>query len=316
MTEDKPTVKYLQVKPDEAGQRLDNYLIKYLKGLPKSNIYRILRKGEVRVNKRRAKPDYRINSGDEIRIPPLRLAETTETIAPSKHVLEALADNIVYEDKNIVVLNKPSGMPVHGGSGQSYGVIEAFRKLRPQVETLELVHRLDKETSGCLLLAKKRSVLKELHDLLRDGKMQKTYVALVKGRWPSKINAVDVPLLKNQMASGERIVKINPAGKAAKTLFKAISYYSNVTLVEASPITGRTHQIRVHAQYMGCPLVGDTKYGSNEFNQLMRRHGAKRLCLHASRLKFTLSSTEQVYEFFAPLPQDLEQVFTRLKQHA
>ncbi|MDF2867259.1 MAG: pseudouridine synthase, RluA family [Gammaproteobacteria bacterium] len=313
MNVDKPSVRYLTVEAMAEGQRIDNYLLRQLKGLPKSIVYRILRKGEVRVNKGRVKPDYRVKPGDEIRVPPLRLATSSEAILPSDKVLQILAAAILFEDDKLIVLNKPSGLPVHGGSGLSYGVIEALRALRPHLEGLELVHRLDKETSGCLLLAKKRGVLKELHEMLRNGHMQKTYLALVKGRWPAKINLIDAPLLKNQLSSGERMVKVNPEqGKAAKTLFKPVEYYSNASLVEASPITGRTHQIRVHALHAGYPLAGDNKYGNEEFNQWIRMQGGKRLFLHAAKLSFQLPSSGQRYEFKAPLPAELQRLLTKL----
>lgn len=313
MNIDKPSVRYLTVTADAQGQRIDNYLLKQLKGLPKSIVYRILRKGEVRVNKGRVKPDYRVQPGDEIRIPPLRLASASEMILPSNKVLQILATAIIFEDDKLIVLNKPSGLPVHGGSGVSYGVIEALRALRPHLEGLELVHRLDKETSGCLLLAKKRSVLKELHEMLRDGGMQKVYLALVKGRWPAKVKAIEAPLLKNQLLSGERMVKVNPEqGKAAKTLFKPLEYYAKATLVEASPITGRTHQIRVHALHAGYPLAGDNKYGNEEFNQWLHTQGGKRLFLHAAKLSFKLPSSGQRYEFNAPLPVELQRLLTKL----
>jgi 23S rRNA pseudouridine955/2504/2580 synthase len=310
MNSEKPTVKYLTVKPDEAGQRLDNYLLRHLKGLPKSNLYRILRKGEVRVNKGRVKPDYRIMGNDLIRIPPLRLNEPTPLGQPPDYILKSLGEAILFEDKYLLVLNKPAGIPVHGGSGCSYGVIEGIKLLRPDIEGLELVHRLDKETSGCLLLAKKRSVLVELHAMLRNGQVQKAYLALVKGRWPAKVPYVDAPLLKNQLSSGERMVKVNVEGKQAKTLFKTLTHYLNSTLVEASPITGRTHQIRVHAAHAGCPIAGDSKYGHDEFNQLVRRLGGKRMFLHAGKLSFKLF--EQRYEFSAPLPAELQALLNKL----
>lgn len=313
MNSDKPAVHYLTVETFDQGQRVDNYLLKHLKGLPKSIVYRILRKGEVRVNKGRVKPDYRVAVGDVIRVPPVRLAKPNQTVPPSAKVLRALEAAILFEDDKLLVLNKPAGLPVHGGSGLSYGVIEALRALRPHLEGLELVHRLDKDTSGCLLLAKKRSVLKELHDMLRTGEVQKIYFALVKGRWPAKLKVIEAPLIKNQLSSGERIVKVHPdLGKYAKTQFTPVQHYPNATLVEASPITGRTHQIRVHALHAGHPLAGDDKYGNEEFNQWLRGQGSKRLFLHAARLSFKLASSGQRYEFKADLPQDLQQLLKAL----
>lgn len=315
MSLEKPAVKYLKVEAAAEGQRIDNYLLRHLKGLPKSIVYRILRKGEVRVNKGRIKPEYRVQAGDEIRVPPVRLATPNEIVPPSTKVLQALETAILFEDDKLFVLNKPAGLPVHGGSGLSYGVIEALRFLRPHLEGLELVHRLDKDTSGCLLLAKKRNVLKELHELLRDGSVQKTYVALVKGRWSNKISYVEAPLLKNQLSSGERMVRVNvEQGKEAKTLFKPMEYFQQATLVEARPITGRTHQIRVHALHAGHPLACDDKYGNEDFNSWIRSQGGRRLFLHAAKISFKLPSSGQRYEFKAELPSDLQTVLTKLRK--
>jgi 23S rRNA pseudouridine955/2504/2580 synthase len=306
------TIQYLTVTNDYSGQRLDNFLMSRLKGLPKSRLYRIIRKGELRINKKRVKPDYRLQEGDIIRIPPLRLAPPVTENTLNTKLAALLEKAIIFEDKHFLALNKPSGIAVHGGSGIHLGVIEALRLLRPQLKFLELVHRLDRDTSGCLLLAKKSSVLKELHGLLRSGEIKKTYVALVAGHWPKSLLKVDAPLYKNQLQSGERIVRVQTEGKSSLTEFSVRHYYTESTLVAAMPITGRTHQIRVHAQFAKHPIVGDEKYGDKEINKKMRQLGCKRLFLHASQLEFTLPSIEKTITLNAELPEDLNQFLKRL----
>ena len=256
------------ITDDEAGQRIDNFLRTQLKGVPKSMIYRILRKGEVRVNKKRVKPEYKLEAGDDVRIPPIRVAEREEeAVSPKLQKVAALSDVILYEDDHILVLNKPSGTAVHGGSGLSFGVIEGLRALRPEARFLELVHRLDRDTSGVLLVAKKRSALRSLHEQLRDKGMQKDYLALVRGQWQSHIKVVQAPLLKNILQSGERIVRVNQEGKPSETRFKIEERYEFATLVRCSPVTGRTHQIRVHTQYAGHPIASDDRYGDRDFDK-------------------------------------------------
>ncbi len=294
------TIQHLTVAADHSGQRLDNYLLTRLKGLPKSRLYRIIRKGELRVNKKRVKPDYRLQEGDIIRVPPLRLA------IPSQKLSVLIEKAIIFEDKNFLAINKPSGIAVHGGSGIQLGVIEALRALRPQQKYLELVHRLDRDTSGCLLVAKKSGILKEFHELLRTGAIKKIYLALVEGHWPKSLKKIDAPLNKNQLQSGERIVRVNTEGKNCLTQFHPIHYFADTTLVEAMPITGRTHQIRVHAQYATHPIIGDEKYGNKVTNKKMREFGCKRLFLHASQLIFTLPSLEQNFTLKAELPDELK----------
>lgn len=306
------TIQQLTVTNDYSGQRLDNFLMSRLKGLPKSRLYRIIRKGELRINKKRVKPDYRLQEGDIIRIPPLRLAPRTPKNILNANLAGLLEKAIIFEDKHFLVLNKPSGMAVHGGSGIHLGVIEALRLLRPQLKFLELVHRLDRDTSGCLLLAKKSSILKELHELLRSGQMKKTYIALVAGHWPKSLRKVDAPLYKNQLQSGERIVLVQAEGKSSLTEFSVQHYYVESTLIAVMPITGRTHQIRVHAQFAKHPIIGDEKYGEKEINKKMRQLGCKRLFLHASQLEFTLGSTGKTITLAAKLPEDLNQVLKNL----
>jgi 23S rRNA pseudouridine955/2504/2580 synthase len=282
-------VQFLEVEPELAGQRIDNFLRTRLKGVPKTLIYRILRKGEVRVNKGRIKPDYKLQAGDVVRVPPLRMSEPDEPAPLAQGLLERLEAAIVYEDKGLIVLNKPAGIAVHGGSGLSYGVIEAFRQLRPDAKELELVHRLDRDTSGLLMIAKKRSMLRHLHEALRGDGVDKRYLALVRGSWPTSKKRVSAPLLKNTLRSGERMVEVNDEGKEALTLFRVVRRFGEfATLVEASPITGRTHQIRVHARHAGHSIAGDPKYGDEAFDREIRDLGGKRLFLHAHSLRLTL----------------------------
>ena len=282
-------VQMLEVSPELAGQRIDNFLRTQLKGVPKTLIYRILRKGEVRVNKGRIKPEYKLQAGDVVRVPPLRLPDRDEPVPLAQGLLERLEAAIVFEDKALIVLNKPAGIAVHGGSGLSFGVIEALRQLRPDAKELELVHRLDRDTSGLLMIAKKRSMLRHLHLQLRGDGVDKRYMALVRGRWDTGKKQVNAPLLKNTLRSGERMVEVTDEGKDALTLFRVLRRFGDfATLVEAKPVTGRTHQIRVHARHAGHSIAGDSKYGDEEFSAVIRDLGGKRLFLHAYALKVPL----------------------------
>ncbi|MBO2586496.1 23S rRNA pseudouridine(955/2504/2580) synthase RluC [Shewanella algae] len=307
-------VRLVTIDEDNVGQRIDNFLLSKLKGVPKSMIYRIVRKGEVRVNKKRIKPEYKLAEGDQVRIPPVRVSEENYRTAPSAKLerVSRLEDRILFEDKHILVLNKPAGIAVHGGSGVDYGVIEALRSLRPQQKFLELVHRLDKDTSGVLLVAKKRSALKHLHDQLRHKQMQKDYQALVRGEWQKHDKVVKAPLLKLTLKSGERIVRVNTEGKASETRFKILQRYDGATLVQASPVTGRTHQIRVHCQYAGHPIACDEKYSEQKFDDSMRALGLNRLFLHAAQLKFTHPDTETEMTVQAPLDPELLELLDKL----
>ena len=305
-------VQLLEVEPGFDGQRIDNFLRTRLKGVPKTLIYRILRKGEVRVNKGRIKPDYRLKVGDVVRVPPIRVTPADEPAPIAQGLLERLEQAIVFEDKQLIALNKPAGIAVHGGSGLNFGVIEAFRQLRPQAKEMELVHRLDRDTSGLLLIAKRRSMLRHLHEQLRNEQMDKRYLALVKGAWPSSRKQVAAPLQKNNLRSGERMVEVNDAGRDSLTFFKVVRRFAEyATLVQASPVTGRTHQIRVHAQYAGHPIAGDNKYGDDEFSKQLRELGGKRLFLHASELAFVLPSGERL-QLQAPLEPQWTQVLEQL----
>jgi 23S rRNA pseudouridine955/2504/2580 synthase len=284
-----PGVRLVEVAPELAGQRIDNFLITYLKGVPKTLIYRILRKGEVRVNKGRIKPEYKLQAGDIVRVPPVRVPERDEPVPVAQGLLQRLEAAIVHEDKGLIVLNKPAGIAVHGGSGLSFGVIEAFRQLRPDAKELELVHRLDRDTSGLLMIAKKRSMLRHLHEQLRGDGVDKRYMALVRGNWPTAQKQVRAPLLKSNLRSGERMVEVNDEGKEALTLFKVLRRFGDfATMVEARPITGRTHQIRVHALHAGHCIAGDPKYGEEDFSREIRDLGGKRLFLHAYALTVPL----------------------------
>lgn len=312
MTEEqKPVARFVTVPVEHDGQRIDNYLRTELKGAPKSLVYRILRTGEVRVNKGRAKPDSRVHAGDIVRIPPLRLSEEVP-VRVGESLESALAEAVLFEDEHLLVLNKPSGLAVHAGSGIKVGVIEALRSLRPEVAGLELAHRLDRETSGVLVLAKDRPTLMELHELLRGDGVKKTYLALVRGNWPDKLAKVDAPLEKNTLRGGERLVEVRDDGKQSLTLFKVKQRYPLATLVEASPVTGRTHQIRVHAAHADHPIAGDDKYGDAEFDRSLKQYGLGRLFLHAGRIEVPRPRGQKPLRVEAPLPHDLSRVIDGL----
>ncbi len=295
----------VEIGPDLAGQRVDNYLLGRLKGAPRSLIYRILRRGEVRVNKGRIRPDYRLRAGDMLRIPPVRLEARQAPSRPADAVLRQLEAAILYEDERVLVLNKPSGLAVHGGSGLRYGVIEGLRALRPEARYLELVHRLDRETSGCLLIARRRSALRILHELLRENRIDKRYLALVRGRWQGGQRVVEAPLRKNVLRSGERIVRVDPTGKPSRSVFRPLAVAELASLVEVRLDTGRTHQIRVHAAHIGHPVAGDEKYGDPEFNRRLREMtGLNRLFLHARSLRIPWPDREPL-EVIAPMDDTL-----------
>lgn len=288
-------VRYTEISADEEGQRLDNYLMRILKGVPKSHIYRIIRAGEVRINKKRAQASSRLMQGDCVRIPPVRISQGKDIFVGEK-LEQRLRQSILFEDNSLLVINKPAGIAVHGGSGLSLGVIEALRKTRDDLSYLELVHRLDKETSGCLLLAKKRSMLRAIQALLEAREVQKTYWALLSNSWQGKkTRLVDAALEKNTLKSGERIVAVKEEGKASQTYFKLLENYQQACWVEASPKTGRTHQIRVHSAYLGHPIVGDEKYGKEELITGLESVKA-RLYLHARAIQFNLNGKNYLFE--------------------
>lgn len=314
-------VSFVPVDADQAGQRLDNFLMSRLKGVPKSRIYNIIRKGEVRVNKARSKPEYKLEAGDLVRVPPVRMSDEKTQAKASNQMQQLLNASILFEDDGLIVINKPPGLAVHGGSGINLGLIETLRQMRPDARYLELVHRLDRDTSGCIMVAKKRSYLRFLQAALREksqqevlkGDVQKVYQALVVGQWPVSRRHVDVPLLKMELNKDERIVKVHPEGKSSLTEFAVLTRYQGFSLIEAKPVTGRTHQIRVHAQYAGHCLVGDEKYGKDDINLEMRGLGLKRLFLHASKLAFYLPHATEMTEVVAPLPADLSRVLDKLE---
>ncbi|MFV2056965.1 MAG: RluA family pseudouridine synthase [Thiohalomonadales bacterium] len=305
--EKKATLKPVLVKihPEFAGQRIDNYLITHLKGVPKSHIYRILRKGEVRVNKGRKKAHYRLQADDVVRIPPIRIAESTTPIRPGEKLRQDLESAILYEDSSLLIINKPVNMAVHGGSGIKLGLIEAMREIRAGIHYLELVHRLDRDTSGCLVLAKKRSALRALHEGLRVKQWRKRYVCLVAGQFEGNKRRIDLPLIKYALSSGERLVKVHPDGKASSTKFSIISTQAHCSLLQADLLTGRTHQIRVHCQSMSHAIVGDNRYGDKETNQWARENGLRRMFLHAHELRIPLPGSGEMLNITAPLDQEL-----------
>lgn len=304
-------VQQIVVTENNAGQRVDNFLFTLLRGVPKSKLYRIIRKGELRVNKKRVDVSYRLNDGDTVRIPPLRYEDKPEPVVAGHKTLQNIKESIVYEDEALLIVNKPSGIAVHGGSGVSWGLIEALRQLRPNAPFLELVHRLDRDTSGLTMIAKKRSMLIHLHECLKTGQIQKQYFALVAGVWAGG-KLVDAPLHKYVLPGGERMVKVDEAGKFAKTRVKILESYPRASLLQVSPLTGRTHQIRVHCAFMGHPIIGDQKYGDPKKNLSAKSMGFGRLFLHAHQLVITLPNSLPL-TVTANMPAECQQFITTLK---
>jgi 23S rRNA pseudouridine955/2504/2580 synthase len=293
------------VTADEAGQRIDNFLMRHFKTVPRSRVYRLLRKGEVRVNRKRVDAEYRIQAGDEVRLPPVRIEADAQPGRPSSSLLELIERAVIFQDRHLLVIDKPAGVAVHGGSGMSFGVIEALRASRPR-ETLELVHRLDRDTSGCLLVARDRSTLTALHALIRNGGMHKTYLALVSGSWQLGTKRIDAPLATDNRQHGERHVRVAPAGKDSVSVFKPVQFLGSLaTLMEVDIPTGRTHQIRVHASFAGHPLLGDDKYGDRARNADLKSHGLKRIFLHAQSVAFEWPGSGVPFHVSAPLPEEL-----------
>lgn len=309
---DRGGVRYVEIGESRAGQRLDNFLIGQLKGVPKSRVYRLLRRGEVRVNRGRAGPDYRLQAGDQVRIPPVRQGEPPKPADARGY--EWLRERFLYEDDDLLVLDKPAGLPVHGGSGVAVGVIEALRLLRPDDPMLELAHRLDRGTSGCLLIAKRRAALLKLHAMLRDGAIEKRYLALVRGRWRGGARHVSAPLDRDRPGGGERRVGVAEAGKAAESRFQPQGFFGPATLMDIRLYTGRMHQARVHAAFSGHPIAGDDKYGERDFNRELRQVGLRRLFLHAARLRFAHPATGAKIEVESSLPNELAAVLERLRE--
>ena len=319
----KDSVSLITVAEHEAGQRLDNYLIKILKGVPKSHIHRIIRAGEVRLNKKRCKPDSRIQTGDLLRIPPVRTAEKQRSSENRAQAVPAREFTIIYEDDVLLVIDKPAGTAVHGGSGVSFGVIEQIRRARPEARYLELVHRLDKDTSGLLMIAKKRSALVKLHEAIRNDHPKKIYLALGVGKLPNDSFHVKLPLFKYTGAQGEKMVRVSEDGQSAHTIFRVLNRFSDgllhqaglshLTLVEATLKTGRTHQIRVHLQSQHCPIAGDERYGDYQANKRLQKLGLKRMFLHAAELHLDHPLTGEKLVLKADLPQELQQFTVMLE---
>lgn len=306
----KDSVNRVEVGEDGAGQRIDNYLTKLLKGVPKSHIYRILRSGEVRVNGGRIGPEHRLVAGDKLRIPPVRTAQPLPAARPE--LASRIEAHVLHEDDALLVIDKPSGLAVHGGSGISHGVIEQMRAARPAAGFLELVHRIDRDTSGVLLLAKKRSALTALHAQLREGRAQKFYLVLVSGAWRNEKQNVRLALNKYVLASGERRVSVSEDGMASHTIFRLKQAWQGFSLLEAELKTGRTHQIRVHLAHLGYPIAGDDKYGDFALNKVLAKKGLKRMFLHAWKIGITHPQTGEHAAYEAPLPQELQAFLDRL----
>jgi len=301
-------VRKVRIDDEQAGQRIDNFLRRELPGVPKGRLYRILRRGEVRVNGGRIRAEYKLQAGDEVRIPPARLRAPGDE--PSAGLIAQMADRVLYEDKRLLVVDKPTGIAVHGGSGISHGVIELLRHARPELRDLSLVHRLDRETSGCLVLAKKRSALRELHARFREGVVEKNYLGLVVGDWQLGEQLIDKPLLVEHRKGGERHVVVSRGGKPAQTRVQLSRTFGKYSLMQCAPATGRTHQIRVHLQHLEFPLAGDERYGDEEENRKAKKFGLKRLFLHAQSIAFPDDSGNELH-FTSPLAEDLEQFLTK-----
>ena len=305
--------RHLTIDEDTAGQRLDNFLIRELKGVPRARLYRALRKGEVRVNKGRVRADHRLVAGDLVRLPPLHQPSVSDPPSIPIKQVDMLSRQIVYEDDALLVVDKPSGLAVHGGSGLSFGLIECLRKMRPDARYLELVHRLDRDTSGLILIAKRAPMLRELHRQLREKHIDKRYLALVAGKWPRAIRVIDAPLEKNFLQSGERMVRVSRDGKRAVTEFSVVERLQGATLLEVRPITGRTHQIRVHAQHAGFPLLGDDKYSNDQTESFARQIRLKRLFLHAATLRFSVPERAE-FNLHAALDSNLEIILQSIRK--
>lgn len=310
-------VVHLEVTLRHAGQRIDNFLFCHFKNIPKPAIYRLIRRGEVRLNSKRIKPYQRLNTGDNIRVPPITDIQqydslNNQLILPSPKLQRIIQDSIIYEDSELLVINKPAGLAVHGGSGLNFSIIGVLRALRPEEPCLELVHRLDRDTSGCLLLAKTPDILRSVQYALKNRLVVKKYLLLVRGHWRHGLYNIDLPLQRNKLSVSKRMVKVTNTGKSAYTLFKPLTFFREASLLEASITTGRTHQIRVHAAHVNYPIAGDKKYGNDEFNQLLSlKYGLTRLFLHAYSLQVPLKKKDLIIS--APLPTTLASILSQLK---
>lgn len=308
-------VRFVEIDEQNAGQRIDNFLFNFLKSVPRGHVYKIIRKGEVRVNKGRIKQTYKLQYGDSVRIPPVKVEQKTPPPAPGHSLLKLLEQSVIFEDDFLLAINKPRGIAVHGGSGVSYGIIEGLRALRSEQKFLELIHRLDKETSGCLLIAKKRSALIAVQDLLRKRQTDKRYLALLCGKIPFAKKKVTAPLLREALKSGERFVRVDNKGKESTSYFTTIEQFEQAALMEVKIVTGRTHQIRVHAQYLGHCVAGDSKYSNYACNQRLKVLGLKRLFLHSAQISFQHPDSGETITIKAPLSDELEKFLSVLKNN-
>lgn len=304
-------VQLLRIQQAHNGQRVDNFLMRELRGVPRSRIYRLIRRGEVRVNKKRCKPEQKLQVGDQLRIPPYSGTESREVARLSPGLRDFLLDNILYEDEQVLVINKPSGLAVHGGSGIRLGLIEALRQIKPEWQQLELAHRIDRDTSGCVVISKNSICLKHIQKEFKVKNVNKTYIALVHGRWPKELKAVDAPLQKSEIKEGEKVVRVNESGKPSYTEFTPKEYFDGLTLMEARPQTGRTHQIRVHCQHAGHAIAGDDRY--TQLHAEPRFQAIKNLCLHAWKIEFSVPDRAEMLRVEAPLEDQLAGLISSLK---
>ena len=312
------TVRTVQVTEKSSDQRLDNFLLRELKGVPRTRIYRLIRRGEVRVNKKRAKPETRLTTGDKVRIPPLFLPDSPELPKPSPGLAGLLEQSILHEDDNLLVLNKPPGLAVHQGTGIRLGLIEAIRQIRPNWRDAELAHRLDRDTSGVLIVCKNSRTLRNIQGQFKEKRIKKRYHALVRGRWPDTVSEIKAPLTRVLAESGERFVRVDPAGKPSTTRFAILEQFASATLMEATPLTGRTHQIRVHCQQAGHPILGDSKYGvpaREEEGKPETEATAKYLCLHAAELQFQLPGADSLFQVSAPWDKSFAAQVSRFRKN-
>lgn len=305
-------VQLLVVDAERQGQRLDNFLMLHLKGVPKGHLYKLVRSGQVRINGKRCKPDSRLQADDTVRLPPVVTRMDAQVPPLADRLRQLLLQSVVFEDEALLVLNKPPGLAVHGGSGVQMGLIEAARQAWPAVRFLELVHRIDRDTSGIIMLAKKRSALRHMHEQLRLHRMRKAYDCLVFGSWPLKLKQVEAPLDRQTRASGERVVRVSAEGQSAKTLFKIKANFAEATWLQASPVSGRTHQIRVHCQHAGHAILGDEKYCPDFILNAFKAKQVRRLCLHAAKIEFEHPVTGERLELEAPMPDDMQAVLKQL----
>ena len=310
MRDQNKKVQFLRILESQQGQRIDNFLIRYLKGVPRSRVYRLIRRGEVRINKKRCKPAQKLQINDEVRIPPFSGATTTQPVKPGSVMEQLLENSVLFENDEMLVINKPAGIAVHGGSNVRLGLIEALRQIKPQWRDLELAHRLDRDTSGCLIISKNNLFLRYIHNKFKVKSVHKEYLALVHGEWPDGLSKIEAPLLKNHLSSKERIVTVRADGRSSLTRFEVIRKLNESTLIKALPVSGRKHQIRAHCKHAGHPIVGDRKYALKAFNTSFVN--IKTLCLHASKIKFLLQGESEFIEVEAPVDKAMANAISEL----